>query len=613
MAKISKKSLLLRAFCVIIILLSLFMKRESIIGYARHVFFVATDVVRGQGKSPYYVFMKGRYLAEKVYIKGANEKFIPFPITLQKKIAPLIASTTPTVSAAVILGLTVPVISHESETMVAICNGNIDLPSSGGQDSKYDKFILEASCASSINPLLIKAVVGWKSGFDNSPKNSNDTCITEEEAVGLGGLTAKAVKKYKLLLMPDKNNPNQRDLRCDPRFAIMATGKYIRELVGEYAKYESKVELALMDYDKGIKLPAKIRGRNEFKWEKISKDKKLPKAILNDVTETIETFKVYQKAVILSSRGEIHVSPPVVTASKTPATTAIPAVITENVISSDDKVLPIEFPFRGEIELAINQLGIVPPYIAGSVMAWEWRLKKDGWSEFEKKFEKRCAVNFAGAIGPGQQLQKTFKRFGPKGGNICNPADNIYALINQLGFLWNYYQSIPEGDRWPIVWIAYHSGEGLVDPLLRMAKGLGLPQNFKTLSNPNFDLPYPIDTGMYEQSGLGPDGREYVPGVLGKLAELQGVEIGDVTQFASISSQSIQLHTMVVNFGPNGQSEKIEVASFCKEKQAFIEGPEETVFCSEGLCLSIINGIPTGMQSIYIKGGENKQVHLRCV
>ena len=310
----------------------------------------------------------------------------------------LATSHTPTTQpTTVTLGLLETVINPESETMRAICNGNINLPSSGGQDSEYDKFILEASCASSINPLLIKAVLSWKSGFDNSPKKPGDACTSKEEAVGLGGLTAKAVKKYKLLLMPDKNNPNQRDLRCETDFAIMATGDYLKQLMGEYAKYESKVELALMDYDhgKGIKLPAKIRGRNEFKWEKIAQDPKLPPEILDNVTKIMKRFEAYKEAAL--RQKEIRVSPPVVTASKMPATTAIPAlatsnpstrivtanqwipdfsrgqetstavpvaipaVITENVISSDDKVLPIEFPFRGEIELAINQLGIVPP------------------------------------------------------------------------------------------------------------------------------------------------------------------------------------------------------------------------------------------------------------
>jgi len=212
-----------------------------------------------------------------------------------------------------------------------------------------------------------------------------------------------------------------------------------------------------------------------------------------------------------------------------------------------------------------------------------------------------CITSPTGAKGIPQFTRGTGAAHGliPDGVDIrCNPHRSIIEGGKYLGTLLSQYGNIE------MALMGYnHCGESCLSKDVVRENG----SNWKLIFN---------------DPRLDPEPRIFVPAVMVKfrryqLAPQDGKTSGPPTMMVdNIETQTgtFQIATMVVNFGPNGQSEKIEVASFCKEKQAFIEGPEETVFCSEGgLCLSIINGIPTGMQSIYIKGGENKQVHLRCV
>ncbi|MBI3459140.1 transglycosylase SLT domain-containing protein [Candidatus Azambacteria bacterium] len=549
----------------------------------------------------------------------------------------------------VALELLRPVIDPESDTMKAICNGKIDLTRAHeGQDSKnksvYDKFILEASCTptgSGINPFLVSAVINQKSNFDNSPSSTDNECVNKEGAVGLGGLTKGAVIKYKLLLIPTEENPNQRDLRCTPDLAIRATGKYLRILIDKY----KSPELALANYDREENIILnRIMKRHKSDWSKISRDPELSKEILNDVNQIMKTFRIYLEITLREIYGAPQ-SPPIVTAALAdsnqpkvvPALAVVPPrpiyelykpIIDGETLQAvcDGKIDPTPY-YEGQLEKesiydawlresscqsSVNPLLIAATYLQESGLNNSAREPDDTDGDGESNSDSdniidanhdgmvdECITSSTGAKGIAQFNKGTGTQEGlfPNGIDMrCDPHRSILVGGRYLAKLIKQYWSLE------IALMGYNNcGESCQDKDVVKRNG----SNWKLISN---------DPGLAEEP------RIFVPAVIYNFRRYQsslqnGIVNGTpvITAKSTETPETFAIPTMVVDLGPTGQSPMIAVHTFCKDGQAFIESKyRNTEFCSEGLCQSIVHDIPYEVQSIYIKGGANGQALLRC-
>ena len=168
-------------------------------------------------------------------------------------------------------------------------------------------------------------------------------------------------------------------------------------------------------------------------------------------------------------------------------------------------------PYAKEVLVAIKGTQ-VPANLLIAVCGQE-----SGCRNKRKGKKENCITSSAGAKGPWQIDEWTFATYGPKGGNICNPAHNALASARRFDKLLARCSliKVKKKDCQFIALTSYHSGPGFTDALLDKAK----TRDLKGILEAKLESSYRFEDG-HTQTRLGPAGREYAVGVMARFNEL---------------------------------------------------------------------------------------------